>query len=98
MEQYTNTPNTDKDPVLWIVAQKRASFKYHLVAYIVMNIFFWTIWVMTGARYTSSGLPWPVWPAFGWGIGLLFHFFGAYVYPKSNQAEKEYDNLMRNKR
>lgn len=98
MEQYTNIPPTGKDPILWAVAQKRASFKYHLVAYFAMNVFFWTIWIMTGSHYTNSGLPWPVWPAFGWGIGLFFHFLGAYVYPKSNLAEKEYDNLANNKR
>jgi len=37
--------------------------------------------------------PWPVWPMIGWGIGLLFHFLGAYVYPKSNAVEREYEKL-----
>jgi hypothetical protein len=31
------------------------------------------IWALTGAGY-----PWPVWPALGWGIGLVPHAFGAH--------------------
>lgn len=82
-----------KDPELWEIAQKRASFKSHLTVYIIMNIFFWLIWYFTGQRYSGSGFPWPVWPAFGWGIGLFFHFLGAYMYPKNFSAEREYQKL-----
>jgi hypothetical protein len=31
----------------------------------------------------------------GWGIGLLFHFLGAFVFPGRSGVEKEYDKLMR---
>lgn len=93
MDTITNTISEGKDPVLWEVARKRVSFKYHLLTYVVMNIFFWSVWLLTGASYTHTGLPWPVWPAFGWGIGLLFHFIGAYVYPRSNMVQKEYEKI-----
>jgi hypothetical protein len=94
MNTNINIPASGKDPVLWEVARKRASFKYHLVSYIIMNIFFWVVWSITGEHRTHNGFPWPIWPAFGWGIGLLFHFAGAYLYPKSNQVEREYNKLM----
>lgn len=84
----------NKDPELWKLAQKRASFKNHLAVYIVMNIFFWVVWYFTGQRYsTGMRIPWPLWPMFGWGIGLFFHFVEAYVYPKNNSVEREYQKL-----
>lgn len=83
-----------KDPELWELAQKRASFKSHLTVYIVMNIFFWLLWYFTGQKYSEgTRLPWPVWPNLFWGIGLIFHYLGAYVFPKSNSVEREYQKL-----
>ena len=87
----------EKDPVLWDIAKRRASFKYHLGAYIIMNCFFWVMWSLTGRNNSDFGFPWPLWPLFGWGIGLLFHFMGAYVFPKNISAEKEYEKLTKNK-
>ena len=83
-----------KDPVLWELAQKRATFKGHLVTYIIVNAFFWVLWYFTGQHLEDeSGFPWPIWPMFGWGIGLAFHFAGAYVFPKHNTVENEYQKL-----
>jgi hypothetical protein len=31
----------------------------------------------------------------GWGIGLVFHYLAAYVYPSENLVEKEYEKLKR---
>ena len=87
----------ERDPKLWAIAQRRASFKYHLGTYIVINAFFWVLWTFTDGSYSANGLPWPVWPMLGWGIGLFFHFLGAYVYPKENSAQREYEKLTRNK-
>ena len=87
----------NKDPELWELAQKRASFKSHLTVYIIMNVFFWMVWYFTGQRYPGAiRFPWPIWPMMGWGIGLFFHFMGAYVYPKNNSVEREYQKLKNN--
>lgn len=83
-----------KDARLWDLAKRRASFKSHLVIYLVMSIFFWAIWYLTGGRTYNRGLPWPVWPMLGWGIGVAFHYIGAYVTPGYNGAEKEYEKLI----
>lgn len=89
---------TEKDPQLWEIAKRRASFKYHLISYTIFNAFFWAIWFFTGDDdHDRHGLPWPVWPMMGWGIGLLFHFLGAYVFPRENSAEREYEKLVRHK-
>ena len=103
MEQSSNSSFTpaDKDPVLWRIAHKRAGFKRHVVTYIIMNAFFWVIWFFTSQNHSydnsyhfrSGYFPWPVWPMFGWGIGLFFHFMGAYVYPKDDSVEREYQKL-----
>jgi hypothetical protein len=59
-----------RDPRLWQLAQKRASFKRHLVTYIIINVFFWGLWYFTRGRhdysYDYGFLPWPVWPMLGW--------------------------------
>ena len=82
------------DPILWEIARKRASFKGHLVSYLVVNAFFWALWFFTGERYGKNNyFPWPVWPMLGWGIGLAFHFAGAYIFPESNSVENEYRKL-----
>ena len=71
MSNYQQPPPPDKDPQMWHLAQKRASFKSHFITYIVMIIFFWCIWYFTGGRTHGDGLPWPVWPMLGWGIGMF---------------------------
>ena len=93
MSYYRHIPPPDKDPQLWYIAHKRVSFKYHLATYLVVNAFFWIIWYFNGQQKTDEGWPWPVWPLLGWGIGLIFHWMGAYVLPKENSIEREYDKL-----
>ncbi|MGZ5286460.1 MAG: 2TM domain-containing protein [Flavisolibacter sp.] len=87
---YQPTPQ-GKDPELWMIARRRAGFKSHLATYIVINIFLWLLWYFTGADRNDSGIPWPAWSTFGWGIGLVFHFIGTYL--RSNGVEKEYEKL-----
>lgn len=96
MSGYYNTPQ-DKDPELWQIARRRSSFKSHLLIYVVMSIFFWVIWYLTGGHNYNRGMPWPVWPMLGWGIGVTFHYIGAYVAPKSNATQKEYEKLLKEK-
>ncbi|HXL55017.1 MAG TPA: 2TM domain-containing protein [Chitinophagaceae bacterium] len=84
----------NNDPELWKLAQKRASFKHHLTVYIIMNIFFWLVWYFTNRKYyVGMRFPWQIWPMFGWGLGVFFHYMGSYVYPKNNSVEREYQKL-----
>ena len=86
-----------KDPELWKTAQKRAAFKYHVLIYFIMNIFFWILWYISLRNNNippaeHETIPWPVWPMFGWGIGVFFNYLG--VYKSTNQlAEREYKKL-----
>ena len=97
MEQdfKSSLPDSAGDAHLWEIAKRRASFKYHLATYIIINLFLWTLWVFSndgGNRY-----PWPVWTTGGWGIGLFFHYLGAYVFPQENSVQKEYEKLLKEK-
>lgn len=95
MNDYATPPG--RDPKLWQRAQRRASFKTHFATYVIINIFLWLLWFFGGGRTGSSGLPWPAWPALGWGIGLAFHYLGAYGTAYPNNVEKEYEKLMNEK-
>ena len=77
-----------RDARLWKIAMKRAGFKRHLTTYVIVNSFLWFIWWMG-----SGGHLWPLYPMFGWGIGLAFNYFDAYGNDKNTHAEKEYERL-----
>lgn len=93
---YYSTPE-GKDPQLWRMAQKRASFKSHLIVYLAVNTGLWILWLITGGKNQDGGIPWPAWSMFGWGIGLLSHYIGAYHSGGADNVEKEYDRLTQNK-
>ena len=94
-----------KDPVLWEIARKRAGFKNHAIVYLIVNVFLWLLWYFTGNQHKGIDInnwdthhyPWPIWTTLGWGIGLAFHFAGAYVFPKINSTEREYEKLKNEK-
>lgn len=89
----TELQNTDpQEKVLWEIARKRASFRGHLMSYIIVNSFLWLLWYFTGERGRGL-LPWPAWSMLGWGIGLFFHFINAYVYPQEDAVQREYEKL-----
>jgi hypothetical protein len=93
---YQTVPE-GKDPNLWQLAQRRASFKRHLATYLVINSFLWVLWYLTRSmydyNYEFTTLPWPVWTMVGWGIGLAFHYMNAYVSTGRDTVEREYDKL-----
>jgi len=85
-----------KDPELWEIAQKRAGFKSHALTYVIINGFLWAVWYFTSHPKTfdfENNTPWPIWSTIGWGIGLAFHYARAYVFPRSNATEREYEKL-----
>lgn len=91
-----DTSTQDKDPVLWKEAERRAGFKRHLIAYLVLQVFFWMVWLLSkssGNVSHDAGAPWPIKVALGWGIGLLFHAAGVYLFRQDKLVEKEYENL-----
>jgi predicted membrane protein len=89
-------PTNEKDAALWELAKKRASFKTSLSVYVIVNVFLWALWFFTNDNNYGnnvSRLPWPIWPTLGWGVGIAFQYFGAYIAPKSISVENEYQKL-----
>ena len=91
-----------KDPELWRIASKRAKFKRHLAAYIIVNGFLWAIWFVTVGKDEGLGnifAAWPIWSSLGWGMGLAFSYVNAYHNIGSkDDVEKEYDKLLKDKK
>jgi hypothetical protein len=46
----------------------RVALRVHLTIYVAVMALLVFIWATTGAGYF-----WPIWPAFGWGIGVAAH-------------------------
>ena len=94
MEIVSDDKSEQKDPVLWNIAKKRYGFKWNLASYIIVNSFLWILYFMTLEPGERDMLPWPIWPTFGWGIGLAFNYVSAYAIVKSRGIEKEYQKLV----
>ena len=84
---------TERERELWKLAKKRVGFKRHLATYIVINAMFWALWYFTDHNEEEQGVPWPIFPMLGWGIGVVFSFLNAYVLMKHDSVEKEYEKL-----
>ena len=75
--------------------EEKKGFYTHCIVYILVNIMLIIIWAVTGA-----GFPWFVFPLGGWGIGILFHFLGVFVFSRQTswergEIEKEAERLRR---
>ena len=64
------------------VEEKKGVF-VHLIVYILVNILLIIIWAVTDA-----GFPWFIFPLGGWGIGLLFHILGVFVFSRQSNWER----------
>ena len=90
-----NEQETPRDEMLWKIAKKRAGFKASLISYVLVNGFLWILWYLTNNNHHVGidNIPWPLWSTLGWGIGIAFQYADAYIFPKSNAAEREYEKL-----
>jgi len=78
------------------VEEKRGFF-IHFGIYIVINIMLILIWWFAA----GGGFPWFVFPLCGWGIGVLFHFLGVFVFSgrmDKEAIEKEAEKIRREQR
>ena len=86
---------TEREKELWRIAKKRVAFKRHLTLYTLINGSLWLLWYFTDRMNESAGIPWPLFPTLGWGIGIFFNFLGAYVWARPGAIEREYQKLNR---
>ena len=90
------TPGMSEEEI-YRLARKRVEekkgFYTHFAIYLAINTMLVIIWAVTGA-----GFPWFVFPLGGWGIGILFHFLGVFVFSRPSgwerrEVEKEAERL-----
>ncbi|GGM96915.1 hypothetical protein GCM10010967_33360 [Dyadobacter beijingensis] len=55
----------------------KKGFRIHLLVFVLVTPAIWLVWYFTAQSY-----PWPLWSTPAWGIGLLFHYLGVYVFAK----------------
>lgn len=81
-------PNEMSEQELYEAARKRVEekkgFFIHLATYICVNIGLVLIWAFAA----GGGYPWFLWPLGGWGIGLLFHGLGVFVFSRTTARDK----------
>ena len=73
--------------------QKRDDFKHHFLIYVLVIVFLWVTWALTGKEYI-----WPIWPTIGWGIAVLFQYMGAFNPFQIYSVEKEIEKLKKDNR
>jgi len=72
--------------------EEKKGFFIHLTVYIIVNIMLVLIWAFAA----GGGFPWFIYPLGGWGIGLLFHFLGVFVFGRQSDRaaiEKEAEKI-----
>jgi hypothetical protein len=78
-----------RDHAIRRVKAKR-DFKTHVVVYFVVNAMLVVIWAVSGAGYF-----WPIWSILGWGIGVFFNWWNAYIESRpisEQEIQREMDN------
>lgn len=86
----TEITRNQNDDVLWRIAKKRASFKWSLFSYLIVNTFLVGVWYFTTG---NNSYFWPIWPILGWGLGVALHYFEAYHGNNVFSVQKEYEKL-----
>ena len=73
---------------IYQIARKRVEdkkgFFSHLIVYIVVNVVLILVWAFA----SGGGFPWFIFPLGGWGIGIIFHALGVFVFNKETGWEK----------
>jgi len=64
--------------------EEKKGFFNHLAVYIIVNILLVLIWAFPA----GGGFPWFIFPLGGWGIGILFHFLGVFVFSRQTDWER----------
>ena len=90
MTTLTPVPDLELRQAAIARLRKKRSLQAHLLAYLMVNLFFNVIWLAADA-----GFYWPVIPMFGWGIGLVFHIWDVYEpsAPSEEKIEREVRRL-----
>ena len=68
-----------------LVEEARTGFRIHLGVYIAVQVLLVATWWFTSNN--GQVMPWFIFPALGWGIGVVAHYIGL------RGQERKYDRL-----
>jgi len=70
--------------------KEKNDFYVHLTIYLIVNSILIITWALSGGGY-----PWFLWCLGPWGIGIVAHFLGVFVFPKGDKiaVEKEAERI-----
>jgi len=77
-------------------ADAKLAFRSHLMAYVVVNAGLIAINLVT-----SPGYYWFIWPLMGWGVGLIAHGMGTFIWTgdsREQMVQKEMERLRQSRR
>ncbi|RZK09683.1 MAG: 2TM domain-containing protein [Hymenobacter sp.] len=87
-----------RDQRLWQIAKARTKFQGHLVVYLLVNAGLWALWALlpeAHGHHRHYELPWPIWTAAFWGIGLVMQGLAAYSpLNRGERTQREYERLL----
>jgi hypothetical protein len=66
---------TDRFEQARAIAQRKVAFIRHAVVYLLVML---ALAIINNATY--SGYQWWLWPALGWGIGVVAHFLSTFIF------------------
>jgi len=91
MTQDISAQETNLRAAALTLLRKKRDFLVHLTAFVVVNLGLHVVWWLT----TPGGFYWPVFPLFGWGIGLVFHALDVYwpAQPSEDRIRREMNRL-----
>ncbi len=73
--------------------EDRRGLVAHVMAFVMVNLLLIAIWYATSAEFF-----WPVFPIFGWGIGLAFHAWDVLWPAAGEQKIQQEMERLRNRR
>jgi len=91
-----NINHTKKTGYTWAeqMPVKNMAFKYHLLSYLLMNVFFWLGWLSYGSGFDfRNGFPWPLYPMVYGAVGLICHFLAIFLFTEKNQELEKYQEF-----
>ncbi len=74
--------------------KEREGFRAHLTTYVFVIGLLTAIWLITSLAAGNLIYFWPIWPAFGWGIGLFAHYmsvYGGWARPNAADRQRQID-------
>ncbi len=65
------------------IAEAKVGFIRHAAIYLLVMV---VLAIINNVTYT--GYQWWLWPALGWGVGVIAHFLSAFLFQSGNLTER----------